>query len=163
MSDDQHPTWGNAPDAPRWQPDEMLAEFPPAQPPAPTWPGWPPPVVEADAAPYTDYAPYAELSQPRMPRVQAVALARQWKRRIAIGSVLTFGLLAALAAAHTSSATTSANSPSGDGANGSGGATTQPAAPIDPRSGGFFGQPGIGSGISPSGSSAPPVAGSHAS
>ena len=173
MPDDQQHIWADEPDAPTeqsapWRPDEPVAdetimESPYAQLPARTWPGWPPPIVEADAVPYGVDSPYAGLAAQRMPRVQAVDLARQWKRRIAIGSVLTFGLLAGLAAAHTVNATTSTGTTGSDGASGAGGAATQPAAPSNPGTGGFFGQPGDNGGISPNGSSAPPVTSSQAS
>jgi hypothetical protein len=99
-----------------------------------------------------------------MPRAQVLSLARQWKWRIAIGSVLSFGLLTGLAAAHSASLTTSAGTSGGDGASGANGVTTQPSKhDDDEHDGGFFGQPGNTGSISPSGTSAPPVTGSHAS
>lgn len=169
MSDEQQYPEADERNQPPWppapgQPDEREALNPYANLPARTWPGGPPPTVEADRAPATQVSAVRPAAR-RMPRAQVLSLARQWKWRIAIGSVLSFGLLTGLAAAHSASLTTSAGTSGGDGASGANGVTTQPSKhnDDDEHDGGFFGQPGNTGSISPSGTSAPPVTGSHAS
>ena len=137
-----------APGYPAWSQD-------PTTPMPAQWAPQTPPVVEAAGAQYGPYYPPTSPAQPayapwpsgqpyvapppprpaRMPKEQALAVTRKLKTALIAGSVMAFGVLAALAAGHVTGVTAQASSNSSGGSN-----TNQQPAPSNSDDGGFFNQ-----------------------
>lgn len=138
-------------------------------PPDPTTSGqyWPYPPAIPLAQPRTS-SPYPATGQPavRMPRAEALSVAGRLKRWVAAGAILGFGVLAGLAAGHSTGVTASQSQ---------GSPAVAPSNPSSqPSSGGFFnsddsgnsgnsGNSGGGTYFGPGTSSQAPVSGSSAS
>jgi hypothetical protein len=148
-----------SPDEVSGAPSAPLDELPPPYNPPVSYPpteAMPPVTPQFSAAPQFSTEEPAQATPGRMSRVQALDLISRLKATLVAGSVLAFGMFAALAVAHATGVT-ARSSASAQPASGSQGSQATPTAPSSSDDdGGFFGQsPSSGFGIGPPSSQAP--------